>query len=134
MRTPPQIHLVVSAMELKVRVFDMPGAARTNQKQAKYQAKEVNRKMTTQMKKQLYVSNIDYKVTELELKEFFEDYGTVTYCRIVTDKDTGRPRGFGFIQMSTPAEAEAALDVDGMQIGQRNVKVQYARERNETSG
>jgi cold-inducible RNA-binding protein len=70
----------------------------------------------------LFVGNLSFKLSEGELEELFGQYGTVVSCSIPTDRDTGRKRGFAFIEMSNQAEAEAAIkalngrDVDGRQL------------------
>ena len=58
----------------------------------------------------LYVGNLPYSVTELELRDLFASLGTITEAKIVTDRDTGRPRGFGFVEMSTEDEAKKAIE------------------------
>ncbi len=74
------------------------------------------------MNNKLFVGNLSFKLSDAELQEMFEQYGTVLSCSIPTDRDTGRKRGFAFIEMSTQAEAEAAIralnnkDVDGRQM------------------
>jgi cold-inducible RNA-binding protein len=74
------------------------------------------------MNNKLFVGNLSFKLSDAELQEMFEQYGTVLSCSIPTDRDTGRKRGFAFIEMSTQAEAEAAIrglnnkDVDGRQL------------------
>lgn len=74
------------------------------------------------MNNKLFVGNLSFKLSDAELKELFEEYGTVLSCSIPTDRETGRKRGFAFIEMSTQAEAEAAIkglnnrDIEGRQI------------------
>jgi hypothetical protein len=58
----------------------------------------------------LYVGNLPYAVTELDLRDLFGGVGTVTDAKIVTDRETGRPRGFGFVEMSTEDEARKAIE------------------------
>ena len=58
----------------------------------------------------LYVSGLPYAVTEAQLHDLFSEHGTVTSARIVTDRFSGRSRGFGFVEMSTEAEAKAAME------------------------
>lgn len=81
--------------------------------------------------KRLYVGNLSFNTTEDTLRQAFEQNGRkVTEVKIVTDRDTGRPRGFGFVEMSSSEEAQAAIaDWDGQQLDGRNLKVNEAQER-----
>src|SRR4028119_1798521 len=62
------------------------------------------------MGKRLFVGNLSFDVNEAELRDLFAQSGTVADCKLVTDRDTGRPRGFGFVEMSSEAEANAAIE------------------------
>ncbi|HYG34885.1 MAG TPA: RNA-binding protein [Clostridia bacterium] len=87
------------------------------------------------MSTKLFVGNLDFKVTENELQDTFAEYGTVTEANIATDRTTGRPRGFAFVTMSTPEEAEKAIDaLNGKSLGGRALTVNAARPREERSG
>ena len=78
----------------------------------------------------LYVGNLPYSVTELDLRDLFAGLGTVTDAKIVTDRETGRPRGFGFVEMSTEEEARKAIDeLNGRDVQGRQVAVKEAEER-----
>ena len=79
----------------------------------------------------LYVGNLSFKTSEDTLRAAFEQGGgKVVEVKIVTDRDTGQPRGFGFVEMSTPAEAQAAISAwDGQQLDGRSLKVNEAQER-----
>jgi cold-inducible RNA-binding protein len=80
----------------------------------------------------LYVGNLPYDVTEDELKAQFETYGSVTSSTIPKDKDTGRSKGFGFVDMPTQAEAEAAIQaLNGKPFKDRTLTVSEARPREE---
>lgn len=74
------------------------------------------------MNNKLFVGNLSFKLSDSELEELFAQHGTVLSCSVPTDRDTGRKRGFAFIEMSTQAEAEAAIkalngfEVDGRQL------------------
>jgi cold-inducible RNA-binding protein len=82
------------------------------------------------MGSRLYVGNLPYSVTELDLRDLFAQVGTVTEAKIVTDRETGRPRGFGFVEMSNPEEAKKAIqEIDGRDVGGRPVAVKEAEER-----
>ena len=86
------------------------------------------------MGKRLYVGNLNYRTTEDDLRAAFSEGGrNVTDVHIVTDRETGRPRGFAFVEMSTDEEANAAVsELDGVDLQGRNIQVNEARER--TSG
>jgi RNA recognition motif-containing protein len=78
----------------------------------------------------LYVGNLSYSTSEEALKEAFGVHGEVTSVALITDRDTGRPRGFGFVEMGTQEEAAAAQGaMDGAQLDGRTIKVDFARER-----
>jgi cold-inducible RNA-binding protein len=87
------------------------------------------------MRMQIYVSNLAWAITEDDLSQLFEAYGTVASVRIITDRDTGRSRGFGFVEMPDAAEAQAAIaGLNGTSFGERTVTVNEAREREERGG
>ena len=78
----------------------------------------------------LYIGNLHYNVNEEELKEIFMEYGEVMSVIIITDKYTGRSKGFGFIEMLNDGEANKAVDnLNGTEIRGRIIKVNQARER-----
>ncbi|MBI5037458.1 MAG: RNA-binding protein [Candidatus Kerfeldbacteria bacterium] len=80
------------------------------------------------MGNKLFVGNLSYSVTDEELGNAFAEAGTVTSAKVITDRMTGRSRGFGFVEMSSDAEAQTAVQsVDGKEIGGRPVKVSEAR-------
>src|SRR3954467_4102164 len=82
------------------------------------------------MGKRLYVGNLSYSVTEADLREVFAEAGTVEDIKVVLDRDTGRPRGFAFVEMSSDAEASKATEVlNGRDIQGRAINVSEARER-----
>jgi len=83
------------------------------------------------MGKRLYVGNIPYQTTEAQLRTLFEQNGgQVAEVKIVMDRDTGRPRGFAFVEMSSDAQASAAVEtLHGTQFGGRPLTVSEARER-----
>ena len=78
----------------------------------------------------LYVGNLPFQTSEDELKEFFERFGAVASAKIIQDRDTGKSRGFGFIEMDN---SDSALSANGTPFGNRNITVTPARER-ENSG
>jgi RNA recognition motif-containing protein len=77
----------------------------------------------------LYVGNLPWRATEAELKEFFAGFGTVRSASIVTDRDTGRSRGFGFVEMDDADMANALSNANGRDFGGRQLRVSEARER-----
>jgi RNA recognition motif-containing protein len=82
------------------------------------------------MGKRLYVGNLSYSVTEADLRDAFAEAGAVADVKVVLDRDTGRPRGFAFVEMSTDAEASKATEVlNGRDIQGRAINVSEARER-----
>ena len=83
------------------------------------------------MGKRLYVGNIPYQTSEAQLRTLFEEGGgQVEEVKIVTDRETGRPRGFAFVELATDAEAEAAVGaLNGKDFGGRPLTVSEARDR-----
>jgi len=80
----------------------------------------------------LYVSNLSYNLTDTELREAFERYGLVTHARIILDRETGRSRGFAFVEMANDDEARAAINgMNDSEISGRPLKVVEARPREE---
>jgi RNA recognition motif-containing protein len=80
--------------------------------------------------KNLYVGNLAFSTTEQELRTLFETHGVVERVSIVTDPQTGRPRGFAFVEMTNPAEADkASAALTGTSLGGRALKVNVAKER-----
>ena len=80
----------------------------------------------------IFVGNLAFATTEEELGQLFEPYGTVERAQIVTDRETGRSRGFGFVEMPDAAEAQAAIaGLNGTSLGGRPLTVNEARQREE---
>tara|TARA_R110000868_G_scaffold410693_8_gene699922 strand:- start:4255 stop:4560 length:306 start_codon:yes stop_codon:yes gene_type:complete len=80
----------------------------------------------------IYVGNLSYGVTDDNLREVFEAYGEVSSAKVITDKYSGRSKGFGFVEMDNDAEGNAAIEqLDGAEIDGRSVKVNEARPREE---
>src|SRR5687767_4658954 len=87
------------------------------------------------MSKRLYVGNLSYNTTEAELRDLFAQSGTVTETKMVSDRETGRPRGFAFVEMSTAAEATNAIaQVNGRELDGRTLTVNEAQERSSGGG
>jgi RNA recognition motif-containing protein len=78
----------------------------------------------------IYVGNLSYEVTEEDLRQEFSAFGEVTSISLITDKYSGRPKGFGFVEMATKSEAEAAIaGLNGKTLKDRTVVVNEARPR-----
>jgi RNA recognition motif-containing protein len=83
----------------------------------------------------IYVGNLSYSVTQDDLTKVFSEYGTVTRVQLPTDRETGRVRGFGFVEMESEAAEDAAIQaLDGAEWMGRVMKVNKARPREEKSG
>ncbi len=84
------------------------------------------------MSKKLFVGNLSYGVTDESLKEFFEAVGTVESAKVITDRETGRSRGFGFVEMSNEDEAKNAIDeLNEKELDGRAISVNEARPQEE---
>ena len=82
------------------------------------------------MPKRIYVGNLPFSATDDEVRDLFSAYGAVSSVHLVTDRDTGRPRGFGFVEMESEEEADEAIGaVNGQDMGGRNLNVAEARPR-----
>ncbi len=87
------------------------------------------------MGKKLYVGNLTYQVNESDLEALFSQFGTVQSAQIIVDRDTNRSKGFGFVEMGTDAEAQAAIQgLNGQDHGGRNLTVNEARPREDRGG
>jgi RNA recognition motif-containing protein len=81
--------------------------------------------------KKLYVGGLPYSVSDSSLEQLFTEFGTVESARVVTDRMDGRSRGFGFVEMSSPTEAQTSIDrMNGTQLEGRTLTVNEARDRN----
>lgn len=85
--------------------------------------------------KNIFVGNLDFNTGEDELRQLFEQYGQVDRVAIMTDRDTGRSRGFGFVEMANTEDGEKAIAaLNGSQLGGRTLNVNEARPKAERSG
>ncbi len=85
--------------------------------------------------KNIYVGNLSYDATEADLRAAFEEFGQVADVNVITDRETGRPRGFAFVEMANDAEAEAAIEALNLkEIAGRAVTVNEARPREDRRG
>jgi cold-inducible RNA-binding protein len=83
----------------------------------------------------LFVGNLSFNATENDLRDAFGAHGTVLDAKLMMDRDSGRPRGFGFVTMASPEEAQKAVEaLNGTQLDGRSLTVNIARPREERSG
>ncbi|MDK2956581.1 MAG: hypothetical protein PWQ57_2077 [Desulfovibrionales bacterium] len=83
------------------------------------------------MSKNLYVGNLAWSTTESEIRTAFEAHGEVISVKLIEDRDTGRPRGFGFVEMDDAGADEVIANFDGKDFGGRTIKVNVAKPRTE---
>ena len=87
------------------------------------------------MAKKLYVGNLSYEVTNTSLEEMFTPHGNVRSAQVIMDRDTGRSKGFGFVEMTSDQEAQIAITaLNGQQVGGRSLTVNEAKPREDRSG
>ncbi len=87
------------------------------------------------MGRKLYVGNLSYSVRDSDLQDLFAAHGTVDSAQVIMDRDTGRSKGFGFVEMSSDQEAQAAISaLNGREVEGRNLTVNEARPREEGGG
>jgi cold-inducible RNA-binding protein len=82
----------------------------------------------------LYVGNLAYNVSDDQLRDLFARFGTPDSARVITDRDTGQSKGFGFVEFGNPDEAKQAMSLNGTEFGGRNLTVNEARPKNPTGG
>jgi RNA recognition motif-containing protein len=83
-----------------------------------------------ELNKKLYVGNLSFSTTEAELRELFEEHGAIESVNVITDRETGRSRGFGFVELEDAGSAEKAMRaLDGRDVGGRTLRVNEANER-----
>ena len=87
------------------------------------------------MSKKIYIGNLPFSSTEADLKDVFGRHGAVESVNIITDRETGRPRGFAFVEMEEASAADDAIRaLDGSDLGGRNIKVNEAQDRRPGAG
>lgn len=87
------------------------------------------------MSSKIYVGNLSFNVAEDTLKEVFTQFGDVSSCRVISDRDTGRSKGFGFVEMSSSNDAKEAISsLDGKELDGRNLRVNEAKPQEQRSG
>lgn len=79
--------------------------------------------------KKLFVGNLPFSATENDIRELFESYGEIVSLHLVNDRETGRPRGFGFIEMDSEGAENAMAKLDGTEFGGRSLRVNEANQR-----
>ena len=80
----------------------------------------------------IFVAGLSYQINDADLKELFEEYGTISSAKIITDKDSGRSKGFGFVEMDDEAEGQRAIEeLNGAEYDGRTLAVSLARPRTE---
>ncbi len=84
------------------------------------------------MATQLYAGNLNYGMTDDSLKQLFESHGEVVSAKIIKDRATGKSKGFGFIEMNSDRDAQAAIEIlNGSEVDGRNIRVNFARPKKE---
>ncbi len=87
------------------------------------------------MAKKLYVGNLSYNTSDSDLQRLFEEYGTVESAQVISDRETGRSKGFGFVEMSSDQEAQAAISaLNGKEVDERALTVNEAKPREDRGG
>lgn len=87
------------------------------------------------MSNKIYVGNLPYSVDDAALRQNFSEYGTVTSAKVMMDRDSGRSKGFGFIEMADDAQAQAAITgLNGMSVGGRAIVVNVSRPKEPGAG
>ena len=87
------------------------------------------------MSKKIYIGNLPFSSTEADLKDAFGRHGAVESVNLITDRETGRPRGFAFVEMEEASAADDAIRaLDGSDLGGRNIKVNEAQDRRTGAG
>ena len=94
---------------------------------------EGNGKKEKKVSKKLYVGNLSYKVTEDDLKDLFGEFGTIAEVNVITDRETGRPRGFAFVEMDSDDDATKAINsLNGRELQDREIVVNEAKPRRDS--
>lgn len=81
------------------------------------------------MAKRIYIGNLSFSTSEADIRSLFEKYGTIHAIDLITDRDSGRFRGFGFVEMDEEQANSAISELDGKELGGRNLRVNEAREK-----
>ena len=89
--------------------------------------------MELESRMKMYVGNLPFSATETEVRDMFTAHGTVDTVNLITDRETGRPRGFGFVEMNDGAETAMGA-LNGIEMGGRNLTVSEAKKREDNGG
>src|SRR5207244_6751473 len=101
----------------------------------RYPPDQPQQRQRSQMGKKLYVGNLTYEVTDSALEQMFAAHGTVQSAQVIMDRDTGRSKGFGFVEMGSDQEAQAAIAaLNGKEVEGRSLTVNEARPRPQGGG
>jgi cold-inducible RNA-binding protein len=85
--------------------------------------------------KSIFVGNLSFQTTELDIRSLFESYGTVDRISVVTDRDTGKPKGFGFVEMANDGEGDRAIAaLNGQELDGRALTINESRPKSESVG
>jgi RNA recognition motif-containing protein len=115
-----------------LRYPDIPGGPRRSLKPL---SDSTRGKQDTRVSKKIYIGNLPFSSTETDLQDLFGRHGTVESVNVIMDRETGRPRGFAFVEMeSASAAADAIRALDGSELGGRNLRVNEAQDRNQGGG
>jgi RNA recognition motif-containing protein len=82
----------------------------------------------------IYVGNLSYGATDGDIESYFQKYGSIKDVKVITDRDTGRSKGFAFVTFEDPSSAQKALEADGQPLNDRKLKVSIAREQQGRTG
>jgi RNA recognition motif-containing protein len=94
-----------------------------------------NSRWSVMVGKKLYVGNLTYQISNADLEQLFSEFGTVESAQVIQDRETGRSKGFGFVEMGTPAEAQAAIQgLHDHELNGRRLTVNEAKPREPRSG
>ena len=114
---------------------DVLGSVSRNKGDAFGAVKRCPGERCSNMSSKLYVGNLSFDTGEQELQELFSSHGEVISANVITDRETGRPRGFGFVEMSQAEDAQKAIQsLDGQEFMGRNLKVNLAKPRENRGG
>ena len=82
---------------------------------------------------QIYIGNVSFEANEQDLEGLFKEFGDINSVKLIKDRETGRSKGFAFIDFANPAQAQAAVKLDGEEVKGRTIKVNMAREKSSGS-
>ena len=87
------------------------------------------------MSKKLFVGSLSYEMSDLDLEDLFKQHGEVLSAKVIVDRDTGRSKGFGFVEMTSDGAAQSAIDaLNGTEVKGRSINVSIAREKSDDRG